>query len=151
MHTVFIQACSRLPAAGQPAPCSRLHTPPILLTHASNNIGPHLPLGLRCSLNIGSIQWEIGYTYIYIYIYNLIYTIVVVKIRSFSKISQWNLVGKWAMGPIAHIIIYAIIWHAVIEIWQQMCQKMDKWMYKLWNPRKRWAKFIPTMILGSVP
>ena len=44
--------------------------------------------------------------------------------------------GKWAMGPIAHIIIYAIIWHAVIEIWQKMREKMDKWMYKLWSPGK---------------
>ena len=27
------------------------------------------------------------------------------------------------MDPIAHIIIYDIIWHAVIEIWQKMAEK----------------------------
>ena len=142
--------------------CSFKHTagslqPAPHLTHASNSIAPHLPLGLRTEVltkhrfNTMTDRYIGIYIYIYIYIYNLIYTIVVVKIRSFFKISQWNLVGKWAMGPIAHIIIYAIIWHAVIDIWQKMREKKDKWMYKLWSPRKRWAKFIPTMILGSVP
>ena len=62
------------------------------LTHASNSIAPHLPLGIRTEVltkhRFNTMTDMYIYIYIYIYIYNLIYTIVVVKIRSFFKISQ---------------------------------------------------------------
>ena len=64
------------------------------------------------------------------------------------KISQWNFLGTLAMGPQAHILIYGLTCHAVMELWQKMCKKMDKWMYELWSPMKRWPKFTQTMILG---
>ena len=57
---------------------------------------------------------------IIIIIFDVVVVVVVVKIPSFFKISQWNLVGTWAMGPIAHIVIFDIIWHAVMELWQKM-------------------------------
>ena len=44
------------------------------------------------------------------------------------------------MGPIAHIIIFDIIWHAVIEIWQKIIEKMDKLMYELWSPQEEMGK-----------
>ena len=47
--------------------------------------------------------------------------VVVVKIPSFFKISQWNLVGTWVMGLIAYIMMYDRICHAVMELWQKMC------------------------------
>ena len=37
------------------------------------------------------------------------------------KISQWNLLGTLAMGLIAHILIYGLTCHAVMELWQKMC------------------------------
>ena len=46
--------------------------------------------------------------------------VVVVKIPSFFKISQWNLVGTWVMGLIAYIMMYDRICHAVMELWQKM-------------------------------
>ena len=66
------------------------------------------------------------------------------------KLSQWNFMGTCAMGVVARIMMYDIICHDVIELWQKMTEKMYKWMYELWSLSKRWSKFIHTMILGNV-
>ena len=44
------------------------------------------------------------------------------------------------MGPIAHIIIYAIIWHAVIEIWQKMREKNGQMNVQIMKSQEKMGK-----------